>query len=98
VPGHIFSLLLPIYITTTIITLESYKQHLAMGHAPLCAQDGNDRSEEDGNKMIALLDIIVPTTIRWWSQFYFLKVKKSLGTEKRDIDIPPQSHIIDIIR
>ncbi len=50
----------------------------------LCvAQDGNDRSEEDGNNMIALLDIIVPTSIRWWSQFFF-KVKKVLALKKKE--------------
>jgi len=59
------------------------------GHGPMhfcVAQDGNDTSEEDGNKMIAILDIIVPTSIRWWSQFFFLKVKNSWHLKKRDID------------
>jgi hypothetical protein len=63
----------PTCTTTTIITLEPYKHTWPMGMAMhlCCAQDGNDRSEEDGNNMIALRDIIVPTSIRWWSQFFF---------------------------
>jgi hypothetical protein len=57
-----------------------------MGHAPLlCPQDGNDRSEEDGNNMIALIvDIIVPTSIRWWSQFFFLSKKMSWHFKKKE--------------
>jgi hypothetical protein len=47
-----------------------------MGHAPLCAQDGNDRSEEDGNKMIALLGHYCTNNNKMVEPVLFFKSKK----------------------